>query len=335
MKISREVLLKKLEAVSPGLAKKEIIDQSQCFVFQDGKIITFNDEIACSVESPLKIEGPVPAEPLLNLLRRLKEDDLEITQKDGELIIKGKGRRAGISMEAEILLQVEGLEQPEKWKKLPEDFIEAIGIVGTCASSDESQFIITCVHIHPKWVEAMDNDQAIRFPIKTGLKESILARWSSLKHIHGLDMTEMAHTDSWLHFRNPAGLVLSCRRNEEQYPDLSGILGAKGTKITLPKGLEEAVVKAEVFAKDEIGDSFVTVNLTKGRLTLEGRGASGWYQERKKISYSGEPLKFMVSPVLLVELSKRANECMVCENCVKIDTGKFTYISSIFGEDGE
>ncbi len=333
MKIKREVLLKKLEAVSAGLAKKALIDQSQCFVFKDGHVHTFNDEIACFVEVKLEVEGAVSAEPVLNLLRRLKEDEMDVSQDRGELKIKGKGRRAGISMEDEVLLSIEGLEKPGKWKKLPKDFVEAARIVGVCAGTDESQFASTCVHIHPKWIEASDNEQIIRYPIKTGVKKSILVRWTSLKNIVGLGMTKVSLTEDWIHFLNDDGLVLSCRRNEANYPDLKPYLGISGSKVTLPKGLGEAVEKAEVFCGDEIGDSVVKVCLADGKLLLEGRGTTGWYQEKKKVDYDGDPLEFLVAPSLLVELSKHSHECFICDGGMKVETDKFTYVSCIYKEE--
>src|SRR5687768_12406403 len=57
MRVDRENLLRALESVTAGLAHREIIEQSGSFVFKDGNVITFNDEIACTATSPLKIQG--------------------------------------------------------------------------------------------------------------------------------------------------------------------------------------------------------------------------------------------------------------------------------------
>ena len=55
MKINRMNLLNVLESVHPGLSKRDMVEQSACFVFQGGRVITFNDEIACSLETELSI----------------------------------------------------------------------------------------------------------------------------------------------------------------------------------------------------------------------------------------------------------------------------------------
>ena len=57
--INRELFLEQLESVQPGLSTREIIEQSSCYVFRGGEVITFNDEIACSQKCDIGIEGAV------------------------------------------------------------------------------------------------------------------------------------------------------------------------------------------------------------------------------------------------------------------------------------
>jgi len=76
--VKRIELLGCLELLTPGLAKKELIEQSACFVFRDGLAQTFNDEVACSMKADYGIEGAVPAEPLLNLLRQLPDENIKL-----------------------------------------------------------------------------------------------------------------------------------------------------------------------------------------------------------------------------------------------------------------
>jgi hypothetical protein len=116
MRINREEFLKELESVLPGLATREIIEQSSCFVFQENQVITFNDEVACSHATLLDIEGAVVAMPLISILRKLAEEEIEITTSENKekLLIKGKHKKVEIRMEAEILLQTESVEKPKK-----------------------------------------------------------------------------------------------------------------------------------------------------------------------------------------------------------------------------
>lgn len=330
MRVKREELLKVLESVSPGLAPREIIEQSSCIVFHDGKVMTFNDEVACSRKSPLNIEGAVKAEPLLKLLGKLSEDDIDMSVSGAELCVKGARREARFRLEAEVMLPVESVDVPDKWRALAPEFNDAINIVHACASGEESQFVLTCIHVHKNHLEACDRFQMARYPVDTGVDTPLLIRAESLKKIVGFDMTEVSETGAWIHFRNPAGLVLSCRKYAESYYNLDEFITSDGTTpVVLPGGLEEAVDKAQIFSGENAEGDLVTVNLKPDKITIQGEGASGRYREVKKVRFDGEPMKFNIAPKLLVEVTKKSNECRIGAERLFIDTGKFRYVTRI------
>jgi hypothetical protein len=249
MKVNREKLLTQLESVQPGLSPREIIQQSSCFVFKKGKVFTFNDEVACSHKCVLEIKGAVQAAPLLGILKKMEQElvDIEIGE-DSKLVIKGKGNeKVGIVMDRKVVLPISLLETPDKWQKLHKEFAEAVSLVQKCASRDESDQAKTCVHIHQEWIEACDDYQMARFKLKTRFEKPTLVRRDSLKHMTEFGMVEFSETDTWIHFRNPIGLILSCRKYAVDYLDLSSVFSITGTPATLPKGLGKAAEKAGVF----------------------------------------------------------------------------------------
>lgn len=329
IRVKREELLQQLESVQPGLSKRDIVEQSSCFAFKNGLVMAYNDEVACSHKCLLTITGAVAAEPLIELLRKLPEDDLEFTVEEGELRVKGKRRAAGITMEEKILLPIDALEKVEEWKPLHPDFADAIGIVQQCAGTDQTAFKLTCVHIHPKWLEACDNFQMTRYKIKTGITESTLVRQSAIKNIVAFGMSEFAETPSWLHFRNPGGLMLSCRRYVEEYDDLAPYLQVEGKKAQLPKGLADAIEKAEIFSSEDSERNEVMVMLRPGKLRIRGLGNTGWYSESKKVGYKGPPINFMIAPKLLKDLTERHNECEISEDRLKVNGGRFVYVACL------
>lgn len=333
--VSREDFLRQLESVAPGLSPREIIEQSSCFIFKDGKVITYNDEVACYAPSVLEgIEGAVKAEKLLELLQKLPEEQIEISQQGGELLVKGKSRRAGIRMEEDIALTLESLEAPEKWRKLPEEFTEAVSIVQQCASQDQTSFEMTCIHLHPEWIEACDNFQICRWPMATGFKTSILVRQSSLKHIVPLGVTKFGETSGWLHFKNDDGLMLSCRKYEEEYRDMTQFLKVKGSPTRLPKALADAAEKAAIFSTENGRNDRILVELKAGRIRVRGEGTSGWYTEDKKIAYDGEEMRFLIAPALLTELTKKYEECSIGPGRLKVKGDKYTYVACLIDPEG-
>lgn len=329
-KLNREEFLHQLEGVQPGLSSREIIEQSSCFVFKNGRVMTYNDEVACRQKCAAPITGAVQSGPLLSILRKLVEDEIELEETDGELVIHGKRRKCGIRREAEVLLPIDKVDKPGEWKPLHEEFLESINMVQACASHDESQFALCCVHLHPKHVEACDNYQATRVKMATGISASTLVRRDAIKHITSMGMTEFSETESWLHFRNPAGMVLSCRRYIEEYPDLKEFLEFDGSAIVLPKGLGEAAEKASIFSAESSDDNQVTVDLMPGKLRIRGTGSQGWYEERRKVDYDGTDLSFLIAPSLLIDLVAKHNEAVITTGKLRVDGGgKWRYVACL------
>lgn len=335
--VKREEFLHQLESVQPGIAPRETIEQSSCVVFQGGQMMTFNEEIACSYATELEFEGAVAAKPLIDILRKYTEETVELLVTESELQVRGGRRRSGVRLEAEIALPIDAVERPEEWRKLPEGFAAAVARIQPCAGKDDANFNLTCVHIHPKWVEACDNFQISRVQMKTGFKESTLVRRESIRYMTDLGMTEISETPTWLHFRNPQGLVLSCRRYAEDYPDLTPMLKVEGTTVALPKGLKEASEAAEIFSAENVDSNQVQITLRPGKVKIRGQGVSGWHEQVMKADYQGDPLAFLISPTVLMDIVRTHNDCIISADRLKVEDGKFSYISCLStpSENGE
>ena len=331
MKVQRELLLNHLCLVSAGLAAKDMVEQSSCFAFEKGKIFTFNDEISCSVKSPIEIEGAVSATPLMELLSKMHEDEIDVSQNSNNIIIKGIDKIAHFNLQNKITLPFDDVEQPKKWSHLNPEFSEAIDIVqATAARGTQSSFHLTCIHITPEIIESCDNHQATRYPLRTGVKDDVLIRQSSIKHVAALGMDEVSCGANWMHFQNTnvSDLVMSCRYTTQiDYTNLDGIFEVKGTPATLPGGLEEAAEKAQVFTKDQATE-VVTVHLHDDVLILKGQGTSGEYTEKKKVKFKGD-VTFTIAPKLLAEIVNRANDCLISKEQLLVNTGKFTYVTAL------
>lgn len=329
MKITRENFLNDLEMVKAGLSPREMIQQSSCFIFQDGMVMTFNDEVACRKEIGIQsIEGAVQATALLAILGKLDDENLRIRQNEkGELEFRGKSNGFGVTMEKEIFLPIDKVEMPEKWKTLPKEFTEAIGLVQHCVSTDETRFDLKCIHLHPEWIEACDNHQIMRCHLETGLKSPILVQGTSLAPITDLAMDKYALTSSWIHFKNQSGLIYSCRRYDEKYPEMTKNIQFKGHTITIPKGMAKAAERAAVFAQDRMGDPLVSVYLSQGRIKITGDGLAGWYKEMRKINYDGPSMEFLIAPNLLKHVSERYSDAVLTPDKLKVEGGGWVYVT--------
>lgn len=332
-KINKNKFLQQLETVRPGLCNKGIIEQSTCFVFTNGNVVTYNEEIFCRNKSglPKDFAFAVESNSLLKVLSKLKEEDLEIEKTKKELTLVGKRKRIDFFIDNDISkLPIQSVEKPKDWKTLHPDFCEAVGLVQQCADRNDDLLALTSVHITPKWIEATDNSSMARYRLKTGVKEEILVKHHSIKHITQLEMTEFSETETWIHFRNASGLILSCRRiSEVDYLNLSAWIKKDGEPATLPKGLADAAENAEIFSSEEKDQNQVKVELRPGKIRVQALGVTGKYSEFKSIKYRGKPLSFIIAPKLLAEIVRRYNDVFITDISLRVDGGKFTFIASL------
>jgi hypothetical protein len=334
VKINREELLRQLESVAPGLASKEILEQSACFVFQDGNVITYNDEISCRRPCDLNgVSGAVSSEPLLAILNRLSEEEVGIEAKKGRLIVEGKRKRTDIKMQKEVKLPINKVDDPKDWKDLDPGFCEAVNLVAKCAGSNEMEWIMTNVHITEDYMEAGDRFQIMRYPIKPEIDGSMLIKASSVRNVVSLGANQIAETKSWVHFKNDVGTLMSCRKYKEEYPNIDEHLKCSGNPATLPKGIDETVKRTSIFTS---GDTYETVTISlknSGHIYVRGEGDAGGHVEQKKVTYDGPDIKFKINPDLLLHICETSNECEISEGRLIIDNGKFRFVCFLAKEE--
>lgn len=316
--------------VKAGLSVREFLEQSTCVVFDGDAAMTFNDEVHCRKEMKLNgVRGAVHAQTLFSILEKMNDEVLEICDgSNGELEFRGKRKAFGIAKDKEIFLPVDRVEKPKEWVDLPDSFCENVALVRRCVGTDEAKFILTCVHIQPKGMEACDNLQAIRVSFKTGVSEPVITRGSSLAQLENLGMDAVSVTKSWIHFKNNKGLTYSCRRYAEEFPKLDGLLNVSGEAIAMPRTLSDAADRAAVFA-DTMGEPLLNVRLEEDKMRVKGQGALGWYKELKKVDYKGEPMEFVISATLLKHVSEKYQQAEITERALKVTGDRWTYITAL------
>ncbi len=321
--MDKNKLIKKLSLVKLGLSNKEVIEQSTCFVFKDKKVFAYNDEIAISIPIDIGIVGAIQAKELYSLLSKVKDKEIEFTQKyDSEINIKGKKFKSGIKLETEIKLPLDAvLKVKGRWSKLPDNFIEAVDFCKFSASNDESLPILTCVYIHNNIVQSSDKYRATEYMLSEDcFKKSVLIPANSIEKLSKCDINEYIIKSGWIHFRNTkTKLQFSCRtlNSEEPYPTeiINTILKKTKTSktITFPEEIKDILNTAEIFTTSDFNQSaFVNINIKKGRMFIKGEGVVGWYKEPIKIKYKDkEEINFMINPKFLTQILNHVNEVHV------------------------
>lgn len=340
IKVNREDFLSRLQYVEPGLTKerdeKVSIEQSDCFCFKDGRILSYNDELSCRIPSKLgkEFEGAVKAKPLQLLLSKMREEEVRIEADSSKFIIRGRRKHSSIAMNPDVTLAFSVVERPENWQELPEDFSDALEIVSQCAGSEANRSM-QYLHVHPKYIEAMDRFQLARYKIKLGVEEEVLVKSESVKQCLAFGMTKIALTDSWLHFMNQAKLVFSCRRFSDDFPDISSLFGIEDARpVKLPKGLVDTINLAQIFVAKDGDHNYVRVQLEQDKIRLSSSGIYGKYGEwMPLLGYKGEQIAFLIKPDLLKAITTRYNEVLISKERIKVEGGRFQYAAALDAPD--
>lgn len=332
--VDRKEFLRQLESCAPGISSTDNIEQGDCFAFTGEHIVSFNDEILCKQESALKdIRCAVPAKPLLETLRKLTEDEIDITLKDSQLQLKcEKVRRMGITIHLDAVAHSEAVEKPTEWLDVPPIFADALAAVADVAArkaESADKFELTCVHISPNGMQATDTFQAIRYRLKCPVTTGILIRRSACAAVNGLGVAAISETDNWLHLKTYSGLQVSMRRYSGDFPNLNPIFKDNElASLTLPPSLLDSIQKASAFFADTGDGKQAQFKLKDNKLMVRAQNEVGWYEEVRDVQYDGPPRAFGMNPKYVQTLLKYDYPIGLTENALRICGENFAYMSS-------
>ena len=340
MKIQKESLVKALEKVRPGLAARELIQQSTSFAFVGNRVLTYNDEISIShpVEG-LDITGAVKAQALYDFLNKVKADEIDITWETDHVVIQAGRTKAGLVFEQEIKLPIEEVEGIEGWEELPSDFAPTMAMCHPCCAQDMSRPILTCVHVNKKVVEASDSFQIIHCELPAEVPvERFLLPFRAARELVKYPVHEIARGKGWVHFRTTDGTVFSARILPDEFPDTSAFLEVEGEEFTFPKTVADALGRATIFSRDDLdtqGISLATVRISDRQMVVTARNEFGWFEESVRTRYSGPAISFVVGTQLLIAILKRLQQCIIGEGRIKFIGEGWAHVTATLADEKE
>jgi DNA polymerase III sliding clamp (beta) subunit (PCNA family) len=325
--MNREKLTKILNAVKAGLADKDIVEHSTSFAFDNGAVMSYNDQVSVRAPIDLDITGTVVAAPLLSFLGRVTGDEVKVECTENELLLKCGRARAGIPLQEGVPEHVASMKIPKKgWQDLPKKFLDAVRLCLFTAGKDMSKEILTNLHLDEGHIESSDNYRITRARMGKGLDvKGLLLPATAAKHLPSFAPTEMAVGKSWVHFRNEDKAVLSCRLFAGEFPDVSPYLKAKGSVMEFPKELGNVLDRAGVFSvADFDNDRSVSIAVKKGKLSVRAEGPDGWFEEKVKAG-DMEDLSFSIHPDFLADILKHSVKATVSESRIVFKDKGFTH----------
>ena len=327
MKIDRDLLLNSLSLLEPGLAKKEIIEQAVSFIFKNDRIITYNDNISVSIPFQSGITTAVIGSPLLSILKKIKQREIELQFADNMLYVIAGKSRTGIKCTNQINPIIDELSIPQDYYALPPDFNEAVGFC-LLTVNPKDEFIFRCIHISNGIVESTDKKRLTRYHLSenTMAEDWMLIPETSAKSMSKYKFTSYAIKTSWIHLRTDDDILFSFRTlAQDEFPNLSSFIQTDGIKVNAPAELSEILNKSLIFAKEQ-EEPYAEVTIENNEMKINCKGDSGFYEDATVINYNGARLSFCINPSFLNSMTKLLSSILICNNCAVLLGDKFEHV---------
>lgn len=327
MLVNREELLDALAKGGQGVTQYETLEQSNNYIFSDGKLITFDGDILAISKFDVGFTAAVPGTDFKKMLAKLPDKEIDMELKDNELVLKGRKKRSGITVNQDINLPYKEVPAPPQMKKVPEHLGNLLLQAARICNKDYTNPNTTHVHVGPNLIEATDTYRIFRAKTKTGLTDELLIPAQSILSIGNTVLKKAGYKDGWLYAKTVQGTFLAMRCGSSEYfraELMDDILSVKGHKWKLPKDLPDILDRAQVMEDvgSGIGEPEVQITLTPGMAAIRTEKTEGWYEERRKVAYKGDPMKFVVNPNSLKEMLSRTDVALIGDKKMKISDGE-------------
>jgi len=332
MKVDRKQLQDALERVKPGLANKELIEQSTSFAFVKNRVITYNDEI--SISHPIEgfqVTGAIQADTLYKFLSKVKKDTIDIEIADNEILFASGRAKAGIALKSEIKLPLLELKDPD-WKDLPENFNKSLKFsMGACAKMSDDT-VLDCINVKAEGIlEASDSLCVAQCDLKEEIKvPNFLLPATSAVEVVKLNPIQIAEGQGWIHFRTEDDTIISCRLSEGSFVSINPHIIVEGVRAVLPKTINEILDRAMVFSKrDHVLLEKIDIIIANNRCKVQATSNYGWFEEEINMVWEHDAIDFSITPYLLKDILLETQECIIGERSLKFQGDGWVYVTAL------
>lgn len=318
MKVNKAELLKVLALVRPGLAKKEIVEQAQHFIFTGNDVVTFNDQV--SIMHPFKSDFvfSVSGEDFYKIIDKITESEFELSLEEENIRIKSKKTNAALTTivdeAAQVTHLVDDLRQAmigkNFWKPLPKDFTEGIYLCAFSASKDLGTGVRSCCAVRKDAIHTTDNIRISTFIMESSMDEVLLPAKDAAELVK-YKVTEYGISENWAHFRTADGIIFNCKTMKGDYPFevCDGMFSDEDPILTFPADLRENI-EAIISLAEGDGDTnkSITVTIEKGKITCKAEKERGWITKTVESDYEGETFSMLIIPAFFCQVLKHATQ---------------------------
>jgi len=301
--MDRHELLKALKTALPGTDKESsLLEAADSFVLDNSWIRTYNEQISVSVPFESGIRAVAKAQELYKVVGKMDGDSVRLFVQNGQLILQDRQTTLEMNAPDKLpdtlrALNTDGLT----WAELPADFMTGIRLCLTSASTNSlftaingicfsGPNILSTDNFRVSWYEIPGMDMGYGIIPTPAVKELLKL---------GNDFKEISRDASWIHFRDSAGTIFSCRLMEGNFPLEKSLklFDMEFSEVyTFPHGIYEAADRAAIMASAKesefSGSPFITITRKENTLVVKGNKDIGRLTDKVRMGQEPFPAEF-------------------------------------------
>ena len=311
--MKREKLLAALDVLFPVVSRTTIVEEMGNFWFTDSVIRTTDGltQMQVTLAEPTGLSCLVPASKFYKLLQSLSIEDVDLTVKDGTLVIKS-GRVVGkiqVGVDAQILSELDF--DVDAWLPIEkDDLAAALRACVFSVSGDVSRGIMCGILVKNNYVYSTDGYRASRYQLKRDTMQTVVVPAD-------LVMRAMKHSpDGWavkndiVYFRVGNNTIIGGKVLQGDYPSVEVenllVLPSGMNTIEWPKGAGESAYRHELMMDDLLSqDRTVQVTIDGKLLTLASQAENSGLTETFDLAEDSGEVRFKIHSTFLGDILSR------------------------------
>lgn len=313
MKVNRKELLTALDKVSKTAQNRSSL-QGDCVLFKNSSVWGCSGEVFVKVPMIDVGEGAVHTKTLFNMLKKIKDDEVDIEDKIHTFVIKYAERSQLEVKKEKIQCDPANFPGMGESKELPEEFTENLKSALFCADKSDETNIRTGVHVNNKVIEATNGRRMYCKYLSQDVPEMVLPCSSVEKLIKNKPKAVSINDKSnWGVFVDKDGSLIGCRLLAGEYLDTSKVIPENTTQIKLPDGIVEAIERIVSLLKSGCGMYRLNCYSEEGQMKIKAEGEYGAIHESLSMSENVN-FDFCANPEYFLEAVKREDTIYIADN---------------------
>jgi hypothetical protein len=341
MKIKKAALLKALESIKPGLAKKQIIESDKDFIFTGNDVLTYNSQMSIFYPFETDFKCSVPSFELYNIIKNIKEDEIEISVLENKLNIKSEKTKANISISkaekiSEIISSLDLNKIMENLLPLPKKFLEGIELCLLSASNDLTKPSLSSILIKNNLIMSSDSFRISKFDMDESIEKTFYIPINSAIELIKLPVVDYCYNENFIFFSTKEDVLFFCQAiNPEiiyNYEDFFD--NFKGINITLPNDISEMIKSSSVFSEgDFTTEKMIQIKILKNEIKCKGENGIGWIESSSKIDFNSDiGINFSINPEFFSKILQYSTKISYQKGKILFSMENFSHLIALMGE---